>query len=92
MVDKMIGMAKDKITVTVDPDVLRDVDADAAAAGLNRSEYVQKVLRDAHLARLLSRVEPQPPLPAGEEKSLRGLLRWQAGLYTQRGPLDGLAA
>ena len=46
-------MAKDKISVTVDRAVLADADADAAAAGLNRSEMVERALRNEHLRRAL---------------------------------------
>lgn len=42
-------MAKQKISVTVDSAVLADADADAEAAGLNRSEMVEKALRNEHL-------------------------------------------
>ena len=72
-------MAKDKVTVTIDPQVLSDTDADAASAGLNRSEYVEKVLRDAHYRRLLA-VASTPPLTGSEEEHLRGLLDWQRDL------------
>jgi metal-responsive CopG/Arc/MetJ family transcriptional regulator len=46
-------MAKEKISVTVDRAVLADADADAAAAGLNRSEMVERALRNEHLRRAL---------------------------------------
>lgn len=42
-------MAKDKVTVTVDQEVLAAADADAKAAGLNRSELVEQALRHEHL-------------------------------------------
>ncbi|WGI36182.1 ribbon-helix-helix protein, CopG family (plasmid) [Mycolicibacterium aubagnense] len=42
-------MAKDKVTVTVDQEVLAAADADAKAAGLNRSELVERALRHEHL-------------------------------------------
>jgi metal-responsive CopG/Arc/MetJ family transcriptional regulator len=44
-------MVKEKISVTVDQAVLAD--ADAAAAGLNRSEMVERALRNEHLRRAL---------------------------------------
>jgi len=44
-------MAKDKVTVTIDPVVLANADEDAAAAGLNRSEYVERLLIEAHYGR-----------------------------------------
>lgn len=46
-------MTKEKISVTVDRAVLADADADAAAAGLNRSEMVERALRNEHLRRAL---------------------------------------
>jgi replicative DNA helicase len=39
--------------VTVDQAVLADADADADAAGLNRSEMVERALRNEHLRRAL---------------------------------------
>lgn len=42
-------MAKDKVTITVDQAVLADIDADAKAAGLSRSEMVEQALRNEHL-------------------------------------------
>jgi len=46
-------MAKEKISVTVDAAVLAAADADAKAAGLNRSELIEKALRNEHLRRAL---------------------------------------
>jgi metal-responsive CopG/Arc/MetJ family transcriptional regulator len=46
-------MAKVKISVTVGEAVLADADADAEAAGLNRSEMVERALRNEHLRRAL---------------------------------------
>ena len=45
----MIGMAKDKVSVTLDQAVLAAADADAKAAGLNRSELIEQALRHEHL-------------------------------------------
>lgn len=42
-------MAKDKVSVTVDADVLAAADADAKAIGLNRSELIEQALRHEHL-------------------------------------------
>jgi metal-responsive CopG/Arc/MetJ family transcriptional regulator len=42
-------MAKDKVSVTIDQAVLAAADADAQAAGLNRSELVERALRNEHL-------------------------------------------
>lgn len=46
-------MAKEKISVTVDAEVLASTDADAKAAGLNRSELIEQALRNEHLRRAL---------------------------------------
>lgn len=46
-------MAKEKISVTVDAAVLAAADADAKADGLNRSEMIEKALRNEHLRRAL---------------------------------------
>lgn len=42
-------MAKDKVSVTIDQAVLATADADAALAGLNRSELIERALRHEHL-------------------------------------------
>jgi hypothetical protein len=42
-------MTKVKISVTVDAAVLAATDADARAAGLNRSEMIERALRNEHL-------------------------------------------
>ena len=42
-------MAKDKISVTIDQAVLAAADSDAHAAGLNRSEMIERALRNEHL-------------------------------------------
>lgn len=42
-------MDKDKVSVTIDRAVLADADADAKAAGLNRSELIERALRSEHL-------------------------------------------
>jgi metal-responsive CopG/Arc/MetJ family transcriptional regulator len=42
-------MPKNKISVTVDEAVLAAADADAKAAGLNRSEMIERALRNEHL-------------------------------------------
>lgn len=72
-------MAKDKVTVTIDSGVLAVADADAAGAGLNRSEYVQAALVEAHYARLLAAAAPVP-LPVDEQQRLAGVLAWQNSL------------
>lgn len=42
-------MSKDKVSVTVDADVLAAADADAKAIGVNRSELIEQALRHEHL-------------------------------------------
>ena len=42
-------MAKAKISISVDVAVLAAADADAKAAGLNRSELIERSLRNEHL-------------------------------------------
>ena len=42
-------MAKDKVSVTIDHAVLAAADADAQAAGLNRSEMIERALYNEHL-------------------------------------------
>lgn len=41
-------MAKDKVSVTIDQTVLAAADADAQAAGLNRSEMIERALHNEH--------------------------------------------
>lgn len=42
-------MPKEKVSVTLDGDVLAAADSDAKAAGLNRSELIEQALRHEHL-------------------------------------------
>ena len=42
-------MAKEKISISLDGAVLAAADADAKAAGLNRSELIERALRNEHL-------------------------------------------
>lgn len=70
-------MAKRKVTVTLDPVVLKDVDADAHTQGLNRSEYVERVLRHEHYRRLLASAVAPVPMTGDEQLRLRRLLEWQ---------------
>jgi hypothetical protein len=48
-------MAKEKISATVDRTVLAAADADAADAGLNRSEMIERALHNEHLRISLER-------------------------------------
>lgn len=42
-------MAKEKISISADVAVLAAADADAKAGGLNRSEFIERALRNEHL-------------------------------------------
>jgi hypothetical protein len=42
-------MAKEKISATVDSSVLALADSDASELGLNRSELIERALRNEHL-------------------------------------------
>ncbi|WP_040813850.1 ribbon-helix-helix protein, CopG family [Nocardia concava] len=42
-------MAKTKLSITIDDSVAADADAAAQAAGLNRSEYMERAVREANL-------------------------------------------
>ncbi len=46
-------MPKEKVSVTIDAALLAEADADARAAGLNRSEFIEQALRNEHLRRAL---------------------------------------
>lgn len=71
-------MAKEKMTVTLDPSTLADVDADARLAGLNRSEFVERALRREHYRRLLERAgRPGNHRHTESDQQLRDLLAWQ---------------
>ncbi|WP_293003361.1 ribbon-helix-helix protein, CopG family [Mycobacterium sp.] len=48
-------MAKEKISATLDREVLATADADARAAGLNRSELIERALQNEHLRMSLER-------------------------------------
>jgi hypothetical protein len=70
-------MAKHKVTVTLDPGVLADLDKAAHSAGMNRSEFVERVLRRDRYRRLLAEATPPAKVPDAEQQLLRGLLDWQ---------------
>ncbi|MEO6794622.1 MAG: ribbon-helix-helix protein, CopG family [Mycobacterium sp.] len=52
-------MAKSKVSVTIDRAVLAAADADAKAAGLNRSELIEQALRTEHLRAALKNYTAQ---------------------------------
>ncbi|MGH3450191.1 MAG: CopG family transcriptional regulator [Haloechinothrix sp.] len=66
------------MTVTVDKAVLADVDQAARAAGMSRSEYVERALRETHYRHLLAKAGPAP-LPRSEEDTIRRVLAFQHG-------------
>lgn len=41
-------MDKARISITISPDVLSELDADAGSAGMSRSAYLERVLREHH--------------------------------------------
>lgn len=65
-------MTKSKVSVTIDQSVLADADDDANAAGLNRSEMVERALRNEHLRMALdqytSRTVPTLDIDAYADK------------------------
>ena len=42
-------MAKEKVSISIDVAVLSAADADARAAGINRSQLIERALRNEHL-------------------------------------------
>lgn len=70
-------MAKEKVTVALNSSSLALLDADAKASGLNRSEFVERAVRNEHYRRLLDQVEG-PSWTSDEEAMLRDVLRMQA--------------
>jgi hypothetical protein len=59
------GVDKARISITVDPDVLGEIDQDAAGAGLSRSAWLEKVSHEAHLRAWIASYTP--PGGAGVE-------------------------
>jgi len=68
-------MAKEKISVTVDANVLAAADIRAKASGLNRSELIEQALRNEHLRIALhdytTRTVPALDIDAYAEKVYR---------------------
>ncbi len=58
-------MAKEKISATIDATVLAVSDADAQALGLNRSELIERALRNEHLRLALSTYTSRTVLALG---------------------------
>ncbi|PZF85206.1 ribbon-helix-helix domain-containing protein [Jiangella anatolica] len=70
-------MAKEKVTVAISSSSLALLDADAKASGLNRSEFVERAVRNEHYRRLLDQVEG-PSWTEDDETLARAALRLQA--------------
>ena len=69
-------MAKSKVTVTIDPDVLNRADRAAEAEGVSRSEFFEKALTEKSY-RLLFEKAGQVPLPQSEQDTIRRILDYQ---------------
>jgi hypothetical protein len=48
-IGRIKSMAKEKVSISIDVAVLSAADADARAAGINRSELIERALRNEHL-------------------------------------------
>ncbi|TDE10692.1 ribbon-helix-helix domain-containing protein [Jiangella asiatica] len=70
-------MAKEKVTVAISSSSLALLDADAKASGLNRSEFVERAVRNEHYRRLLDQAEG-PTWAADDDALAREALRMQA--------------
>jgi hypothetical protein len=57
-------MDKVRISITVDPGVLDEIDRGAAGAGLSRSAWLEKLGHEAHLRAWIASYQP----PAGVEQ------------------------
>jgi Ribbon-helix-helix protein, copG family len=57
-------MDKARISITVDPGVLGEIDREAAAAGMSRSAWVEKISHEAHLRAWIASYRP----PGGVEE------------------------
>jgi len=58
------GMDKARISITLDPGVLHEIDQDAARAGMSRSAWLEKVGHEAHLRAWIASYTP----PGGVEE------------------------
>jgi len=71
---------KARISITVDSAVLSEIDQAAAAAGLSRSAWVEKISHEAHLREWIGRYRPPggtEELPADQVERLRAVRgRW----------------
>jgi len=67
---------KTRISITVDPAVLGEIDRAAAAAGLSRSAWLEKVGHEAHLRAWIGSYHPPggvEELPAEQVERLRAV-------------------
>ena len=75
-------MDKARISITVDPVVLGEIDRAAAVAGLSRSAWVEKVSHEAHLREWIAGYQPPggvEELPAGQLERLRAVREQWSG-------------
>jgi hypothetical protein len=73
---------KTRISLTVDPSVLGEIDRAAATAGLSRSAWVEKVSHEAHLREWISSYRPAggvEGLPPDQVERLRAAREHWAG-------------
>ncbi len=69
-------MDKARISITVSPAVLSEIDRAAAMAGLSRSAWVEKISHEAHLRSWIAAYQPPggvEELPAGQAERLRAV-------------------
>jgi hypothetical protein len=59
-----VDVFKSRISVTIAPAVLGEIDHDAAAAGMSRSAWLEKVGHEAHLRAWIAGYQP----PGGAEE------------------------
>ena len=83
-------MAKEKISVTVDAALLAEADADARAAGLNRSELIEQALRNEHLRRALHKYTTRTAPAIHEMLTARAVLDAYAAQVYQANRAAGL--
>ena len=57
-------MEKARISITVEPNVLKEIDRDAAGAGMSRSAWLEKLGHEAHLRAWIASYQP----PGGVEE------------------------
>lgn len=82
-------MTKLRFSITMDPGVLDEADQEARAAGMSRSEWLEKIVHEAHIRAMLDRyhppggVEETPPEVAERARAVR---EWWAAQDEAGGP------